>query len=287
MWCDRCRADAAAEISLETDRATCATCGHDLGPVRRPATEHARELLKKWSAGVELETAVAPKADRSDAPEGTPTNPAAVEPVRLHRHLEGGLAENRQSVCKVAPPPSWQESSQVAGAEIEPVADREAAVVPLPRAAAEKSGPTLRIDSAHREAESSPHFDVHLAVASRSEKSGQGTQVIGQILAYAGVLALTVGTALVIWSYFGGNADDAPTGWLVATGGQMLLYLGVVTLVAGGLEQTSRDVKIRVDLLGERLSRLEQRIGELSAQGRPAATDSETTRLPEKARMRA
>lgn len=99
---------------------------------------------------------------------------------------------------------------------------------------------------------------MHTAIATKTERGGIGAQIAGQVLAYSGVLALTLGTALVIWGYFGGPPDYAPTGWLIATGGQMLLFLGVVTLVAGGLEQTSRDVRVRVESLGERLIRIEQ-----------------------------
>ena len=38
----------------------------------------------------------------------------------------------------------------------------------------------------------------------------------------------------------------------------MLLFLGVVTLVSGGLEQTSEDVRTRIERLGERIIRIEQ-----------------------------
>ena len=117
--------------------------------------------------------------------------------------------------------------------------------------------PLPRFHPPHASGAAPPHFDVHTAIATKTEARGGGAQIIGQILAYSGVLALTVGTALVIWSYFGGPADYAPTGWLITTGGQMLLFLGVVTLVAGGLEQTSRDVRVRIESLGERLIRIE------------------------------
>ncbi len=117
--------------------------------------------------------------------------------------------------------------------------------------------PTPRFHPAHSGGAAPPHFDVHTAIDTKTAGRGGSGQIIGQILAYSGVLALTVGTALVIWSYFGGPVDYAPTGWLITTGGQMLLFLGVVTLVAGGLEQTSRDVRVRIESLGERLIRIE------------------------------
>jgi hypothetical protein len=232
MWCDRCRADAAAEVSAETGRAACATCGNDLGAIRRPATEQARDLLKKWSAGIDLESAsealVAGEADESEG---------------LTGHLEPRHAGSKVRMRRPAAPIATQGPARMR-------------IDPAPASTAH--APERRIDAPRSSAAAPPHFDVHTAVATRSERSGHGAQIVGQILAYAGVLALTIGTALVIWGYFGGPPDYAPTGWLVATGGQMLLFLGVVTLVAGGLEQTSRDVRVRVESLGERLIRIEQ-----------------------------
>lgn len=84
------------------------------------------------------------------------------------------------------------------------------------------------------------------------------TSIVGQLLAYLGVGLLTVGSSLVLWSYFGGPAQYAPTGWLVTTAGQMLLFLGVVTLVSGGMEQTTEEVKFRIESLGDKLLRFER-----------------------------
>ena len=84
------------------------------------------------------------------------------------------------------------------------------------------------------------------------------TSLTGQFLAYAGVLGLTIGTAIVIYGHFGGQAGYTPTGWLVTTVAQMLLFLGVINLVSGGIEQNNEDVSRRIDILGEQLLRIEQ-----------------------------
>lgn len=81
---------------------------------------------------------------------------------------------------------------------------------------------------------------------------------LGQLLAYAGVLGLTAGTLLVVQSYFGGPSEYGPTGWLILTAGQMLLFLGVVTMVSSGMEQAADEMGRRVDRLGERLIRIER-----------------------------
>ena len=77
-------------------------------------------------------------------------------------------------------------------------------------------------------------------------------------MAYVGVLGLTIGTAIVIYGHFGGQAGYTPTGWLVTTVAQMLLFLGVINLVSGGIEQNNEDVSRRIDILGEQLLRIEQ-----------------------------
>jgi hypothetical protein len=79
----------------------------------------------------------------------------------------------------------------------------------------------------------------------------------GHLMAYGGVGGLTFGAVLVLWSYFGGPAHFAPTGWLLTTVGQMLLFLGMVTLVAGSLERVAADMDRRYRQFAEQLDRLE------------------------------
>ena len=97
-----------------------------------------------------------------------------------------------------------------------------------------------------------PHFEVV-----SPPRSGL-TSLTGQFLAYVGVLGLTIGTAIVIYGHFGGEAGYTPTGWLITTVAQMLLFLGVINLVSGGIEQNNEDVSRRINVLGEQLTRIEQ-----------------------------
>jgi len=122
----------------------------------------------------------------------------------------------------------------------------------LPRASLE---PRLRSDAGHSLA------GPHVTVTPNPEEQQPPTKwvpLIGQSLAYAGVLGLMVGTCLVILGYFRGPATYAPTGWLITMAGQMLLFLGVVTLVSSGMEETTSTVAERIDVLGDRLLRIEQ-----------------------------
>ncbi len=107
------------------------------------------------------------------------------------------------------------------------------------------------IDDAHENRMSGPHFQVS------PPKRANLTAMTGQFLAYLGVLGLTIGTAIVIYGHFGGYSEYTPTGWLVTTVAQMLLFLGVINLVSGGIEQTNEDVSRRINSLGEQLLRIE------------------------------
>src|SRR5262249_59127721 len=91
----------------------------------------------------------------------------------------------------------------------------------------------------------------------QEDKSSKWVTLVGQIFAYVGVGGLTLGSVLVLMGYFGGPPSYATTGWLVTTAGQMLLFLGVITLVSGGMEQTTQEVARRIDTIGERLVRIE------------------------------
>ncbi|MBA3314579.1 MAG: hypothetical protein M3552_14815 [Planctomycetota bacterium] len=254
MWCDRCRTDAAAEVSAETGRAVCANCRSDLGNVRRPATDQARELLQRWSAGIDLEAA----SPAMIAGESRPAAEASF-PARRPAAIAAQPEPDPTKKVRVRRPATATATAQAASHSSPPAPPQFRYDAPHPRPS-EFSRPAYggaRFDAPHANGAAPPHFDVHTAIATKTEARGAGAQIIGQILAYSGVLALTLGTALVIWGYFGGPPDYAPTGWLISTGGQMLLFLGVVTLVAGGLEQTSRDVRVRIESLGERLIRIE------------------------------
>ncbi len=91
-----------------------------------------------------------------------------------------------------------------------------------------------------------------------AKRSGGSLMVLGQILAYIGVLSVTIGATFVLWGFFGNKPHYAPMGWLVLTAGQMLLFLGIVTLVSGGMEQTTSTVEMRIDDLSEHILRIEQ-----------------------------
>ena len=126
-----------------------------------------------------------------------------------------------------------------------------------PRMTASPNVLQRRLDPAH-ESLGGPHFDLQSFLDQDSRKPGKSESIWGQVLAYAGVGLITVGTTLVLWGWFGQVPQYAPTGWLICTVGQMLLFLGVTTLISGGMQQTSHEVTRRVEYLGDRILRFEQ-----------------------------
>ncbi len=143
--------------------------------------------------------------------------------------------------------------------------------VPRPHAAAF----TQRVDAPHQT--SQPHADfsyrreqTSAAIEDDSEEEAANWfSGIGQGLAWLGILGLTAGTSLVIVGYFGGPAGYAPMGWLVSTIGQMLLFLGIVTLVSSGMEQTTQEVRRTVNEVSRKLDLIEDRIIRIDAAAPP------------------
>ncbi len=140
--------------------------------------------------------------------------------------------------------------------------------VPRPHAAAF----TQRVDAPHQPAE--PHADFsygHEKVSAATDEISEEDAAnwfsgIGQGLAWLGILGLTAGTSLVIVGYLGGGpATYAPMGWLISTIGQMLLFLGIVTLVSSGMEQTTQDVRRTVNEVSRKLDLIEDRIIRIDA----------------------
>ncbi len=140
-----------------------------------------------------------------------------------------------------------------------------------------------RVHRIHGADFSGPNFDIQGSLLDTDRRKTNWTYVLGQLLAYSGVALLTVGSTLVLWGYFGGPASYAPTGWLTTMAGQMILILGVVTLVSGGMEQTNEDVRVRIERLGERMIRIEQIARDHALRGPNVAADYSRAAGPDSA----
>ena len=253
MWCSKCQADVAAEMASDNRRLLCASCGSPIQSVSSPIedkTRQARELLERWSKNrwseateedgdlSELETSMSQVNTSKAAPAKTPVSRRR-DPAVLDTGVDRKLNAQHESPKGVPLPnrlgPALQSPGPVTNARTH---HRHEFSAPPPHFSGE------------------PLFGEEMGAASTSSKL---QTFWGQILAYAGVLALTVGSAFVLLAYFGGPQwqSHAPTGWLITTTGQMLLFLGVVTLVSGGMEQTTEEVARRIDRLGEKIIRIE------------------------------
>lgn len=195
-----------------------------------------RELLARWA--------------REDAMEPLDiVTPAAHEPSHSKKTV---LRFDGAHPILSAPPPTFVERA----AALDPVPAKPPNV-DVPQTPA----PSSVVHRAH--GIPAPHFQS--SPVSLADKSSKWVTLVGQLFAYFGVGGLTVGTVLVLMGHFGGPSHYATTGWLVTTAGQMLLFLGVVTLVSGGMEQTTQEVARRIDTLGDRLVRIEHATGAASA----------------------
>lgn len=261
MWCPQCQADVATEVAADGQALLCTACGGEIrkvfAPSLHPETRSARELLQRWAADELLDDTA------------TPDPPAPANPDRPSAKPLRGAAHEGATADRAEPRPDRKTSKQkfridgahsrdeVVGRHTTPEHSPSPGRSPQPAALAAQPLPAgYRQDAGHQSLPS-PHFNVQ-AAAQAPPRSGRSESLWGQLLAYAGVGVLTIGTVLVLWGHFAGQGNYASTGWLIATGGQMLLFLGVVTLVSGGMQQTTHEVTQRVEYLGERMIRIEQ-----------------------------
>jgi hypothetical protein len=285
MWCPQCRSDVATEVAADGQSLLCTTCGSEVrktfAPSLHPDVRRARDVLARLTrenaesridpdeAAIppQADTPIKPAAERSEPKPKRPASPSITSTfskVEAANESESGTYRPRQPNSEESGSPSAarpQRQFRVDAAH--PAEDVHAHVSPdgrgrRPQPAA-ASGIMRREDDPHGSIPP-PHFDV---TAARGKPPGRSESTWGQLLAYVGVAVLTIGTALVLWGYFGGPAAYAPTGWLVTTAGQMLLLLGVITLISGGMQQTTHEVASRVAHLDGRMHRIETTAHEL------------------------
>lgn len=255
MWCVTCKADVAAEVSTESGQVKCATCGQELAQAHaiRERTKDARQILERWSNKSLMDPygplpgtrhrATEPVSEENDSQSSEKTS--AIEDSAAARGSARSVEGGRDS------------ESAVNAGRSRPVLriDRPARVQDVtgsPNRLRSHRRPVSRhIDGPHGKELAGPHFQA------APPKQPSWAVATGQWLAYIGVLALTIGTAVVVYGHFGGYANYTPTGWLITTVGQMLLFLGVINLVSGGMEQSNDEVSQRIEVIGERLLRIE------------------------------
>jgi hypothetical protein len=291
MWCAQCRSDVATEVAADGQSLLCTTCGSEVrktfAPSLHPDVRRARDVLARLTRE-NAETRTDADEDATPAQADAPIKAAS---ERIEAKTEPPVGSSRSATPRLVKPDAAHETegslnratrddSEEAGTPVfrgrpqrqfrvdaaHPADAVHAHVSPAQNAGRGRrpepvapNGIMRREDDAHAVIPP-PHFDV---TAARGKPPGRSESTWGQLLAYVGVAVLTIGTALVLWGYFGGPAAYAPTGWLVTTAGQMLLLLGVITLVSGGMQQTTHEVATRVAHLDGRMHRIETTAHEL------------------------
>ncbi len=249
MRCHKCQYEVPVDQRSASEPVACPGCGALLPVVSKSAERDPQEILARWSdnhwldnygplinkkPGTSVSSESAPVAAQ---PTVSPPPPSGVTPTP-NIDTQPNLEMSDDDFFDVEFDPN----------EIGEMFDNPA------NNFQKRSGIQLRVDSAHGPA--GHHLPENPVSAS---KGGSWLLTAGQLLAYFGVGTLTIGTVMVLVGYYGNNTEWLPTGWLTASAGQMLLFLGVITLVSGGMEQATQEIVQKVDRLGDRIVRMEQR----------------------------
>lgn len=275
MWCAKCQSEVAVEARPNSQRLQCATCGSEIlpkmsgrsspippqnpapvqpgndvpGAVPPPAGtgKNPHELLARWAGNQMFDPygPLVPPEPRQEGPRAPHIDPSKSKPETRP------AANSDQSARYRVDPAFTQGWSEVPAPHVS---------TPQPRQGARSSKLSEREmpPGYHAHAPSQlrgPHFDP--ARMRGPARKTNWAAVFGQTLAYIGAATLTGGAGMVLVGYLGGPPHYATTGWFTTTVGQMLLFLGVVTLVSAGMEQTTVEVAQRIDTLGEQLDRME------------------------------
>jgi hypothetical protein len=255
------------------------------------AVQQAQELLQRWDDDDPLEStavpasAASPAASRQSEPTlQNTTRPASDSPLpgtaQLNFRVDSAHCDDKQqppatpttgSRSETADPPR---STPVSAPQTTSSGPSEAAANaddPLSTVASTLASLPTGHHDAHQQPTVGPHGDRNDLRAGRpatpkvqatSDPSPQEKKpppmLWAQLLAYGGVLGLTTGGILILWNRFGQPPVDTPTSWLVATAGQILLFLGVVNLISRGMQQTTEEISHQVRSLHQQLSRIEQ-----------------------------
>jgi len=282
MWCATCQALAGPDS--DSKPSACPRCGNALvdPPEANAASDEARQLLESWNADNPLEL-TPPDAKTPPESQTTSQTPKTADPSRPQYRVDSAHAKHKKQADGQAtqndakttqptlPQPKTKRSRTKPTANtnsphpIDPLAQVAATLAnfsddPQPPAAqpdTPTAAPSATEPASSRPVDE-PVAEVALPPGVTTNALTHSTSLWGQLLAYVGVLGLTVGGALIVWNGFGHAPLNTPTAWLIATGGQMLLLLGIVTLVSSGLEQNHEDINRQLRVMGEQLLRFEQ-----------------------------
>jgi len=133
---------------------------------------------------------------------------------------------------------------------------------------AERVGPVEFSEVPHRHwhgphaAVRPPHFPWEPVLP--PPRASSPWRAAAQVFVLAGVVGLTVGTLMLIYTHFWAAETDSllPLGYVIAACSQLVLLLGVVQHISLGLEQAEQTISWRVAALGERLERVEAAAGQ-------------------------
>jgi|GEM_PF-5220702 len=252
MWCAICKKDVAAEL-LGGDDPRCSYCGTTISPGLsarpRTRTQKARDLLEKWS---QPQPVVPTSAEASHSTPSEPNGKSTTGKESAHLAPESmPNAETEESAKRILPVfrfdqphPNQALAKNELESDEEPNRDREPSNIEVEKTNSTETSPPAKLErrdlkfhSTHLEFPA-PHFHIPNKSEFLEESTESSMTILaGYMLSYLGVLGLLTGTVLVVIGYFKGPPNYMPMGWIINAFGQLLLYLGIVTLVSNKMDR--------------------------------------------------
>ena len=208
MWCPNCKADVAAEVAADNRRVRCATCGVEISASAAftglAKTREARDLLERWASERKVDSP--PRSERGAQRTADSQVTGGVSLEEDADSVSTASRPDRRAAPAMSPVESARPAAVRSGYRIDPSQPMQGPSGQMRRAVPRSE--SARLHRQHESSEGSPHFDIQGSLLGPERKRTNWTSILGQLIAYAGVALLTIGTTLIVWSYFGGPANS-------------------------------------------------------------------------------
>lgn len=120
-------------------------------------------------------------------------------------------------------------------------------------------------------------YELETSVLEKQTELQGGWAFLGHLLTYSGLISIAVGAGLLAILFLDGPDEFAALGGLGVICGQMMLFLGVVIQITTRMNRNTRRLMDRIDLIGNRVSRIEQSVTKTEDSNRLQSESSVTS----------
>lgn len=103
-------------------------------------------------------------------------------------------------------------------------------------------------------------YELQSSVMEKQAESQGGLLFLGHLATYSGIIGIVIGVSLIALYYLDGPVEFGPAGGLLVLCSQMTLFLGVVIQMNTRMRNSTRRITDRIDLIGNRVTRIEQQL---------------------------